>query len=85
MVFQENLLEKAYFVAKMSGLTMVRPAGRPASSDFWKTPQVYVHFVNGQGLLVFPAPSVRERCKQKFSSPGSLKEKTLKSDEFVVV
>ena len=81
MVVQENLLEKAYFVAKMSGLAMVRPA----SSDFWKTPQVYVHFVNGQSLLVFPAPSVRERCKQKFSSPGSLKEKTLKSDEFVVV
>ena len=34
MVFQQNLLEKAYFVAKMSGLTMVQPA----SSDFWKVP-----------------------------------------------
>ena len=37
MVFQQNLLEKAYFIAKMSGLTMVRPA----SSDFWKAPYVY--------------------------------------------
>ena len=26
-VFQQNLLEQAYFIAKMSG---------PASSDFWK-------------------------------------------------
>ena len=34
MVFQQNPLEKAYFVAKMSGLTMVQPA----SSDFWKVP-----------------------------------------------
>ena len=25
MVFQQNLLEKVYFIAKMSGLTMVRP------------------------------------------------------------
>ena len=29
MVFQQNLLEKAYFIAKMSS---------PASSDFWKAP-----------------------------------------------
>ena len=34
MVFQQNLLEKAYFVAKMSGPAMVRPA----SSHFWKAP-----------------------------------------------
>ena len=34
MVFQQNLIEKAYFIAKMSGPTMVRPA----SSDFWKAP-----------------------------------------------
>ena len=27
-------LEKAYFIAKMSGLAMVRPT----SSDFWKVP-----------------------------------------------
>ena len=32
MVFQQNLLQKTYFIAKMSGLAMVRPA----SSDFWK-------------------------------------------------
>ena len=34
MVFQQKLLEKAYFIAKMSGSDMVRPA----SSDFWKAP-----------------------------------------------
>ena len=34
MVFPQNLLEKAYFIAKMSGPAMVRPA----SSDFWKCP-----------------------------------------------
>ena len=34
MVFQQNLLEKAYFIAKMSDPAMVRPA----SSDFWKVP-----------------------------------------------
>ena len=32
MVFQQNLLEKAYFIAKMSGPAMVRLA----SFDFWK-------------------------------------------------
>ena len=32
---QQNLLEKAYFIAKMSGPAMVRPA----SSDFWKASQ----------------------------------------------
>ena len=34
MVFQQNLLENAYFITKMPGLAMVRPA----SSDFWKAP-----------------------------------------------
>ena len=34
MFFQQNLLEKAYFIAKMSGLATVLPA----SSDFWKGP-----------------------------------------------
>ena len=34
MVFQQNLLEKAYFFVKMTGPAMVRPA----SSEFWKTP-----------------------------------------------
>ena len=32
MVFLQNLLENAYFIAKMRGLAMVRPA----SSDLWK-------------------------------------------------
>ena len=32
MVFQQNLLVKAYFIAKMSGPAMVQPA----SSEFWK-------------------------------------------------
>ena len=36
MVFQQNLLENAYFIAKMPGLAMVRPA----SSDLWKAPWV---------------------------------------------
>ena len=36
MVFQQNVLEKAYFTAKMSGQAIVRPA----SSDFWKAPYV---------------------------------------------
>ena len=36
MVFQQNLLEKAYFVFKITGLAIVRPA----SSDFWKEPLV---------------------------------------------
>ena len=34
MVFQKNHFEKAYFIAKMSALAIVRPA----SSDFWKAP-----------------------------------------------
>ena len=32
MFFQQNLLEKAYFIARMSGPAVVLPA----SSDFWK-------------------------------------------------
>ena len=34
MVFQQNLLENAYFIAKMPGLVTVRLA----SSDLWKAP-----------------------------------------------
>ena len=34
MFFQQNLLEKAFFIAKMSGPAMVRLA----NSDFWKAP-----------------------------------------------
>ena len=37
VVVQQNLLEKAYFIARMSGPAMVRLA----SSDFWKTPLVF--------------------------------------------
>ena len=33
-VIQQKLLEKAYFIVKMTGLVMVWPA----SSDFWKVP-----------------------------------------------
>ena len=40
MVFQQNLLEIAYYIAKMSDLAMARPA----SSDFWKAPLVMVHY-----------------------------------------
>ena len=41
MVFQQNLLEKAYFIAKMSS---------PGSSDFWKAPLAN-HF--GRGWLAW--------------------------------
>ena len=34
IVFDEKLLEKAYFIFKMTGLPMVWPT----SSDFWKAP-----------------------------------------------
>ena len=34
MVFQQNLLENAYFITMMCGPAMFRPA----SSDFWKAP-----------------------------------------------
>ena len=34
MVVQRNLLEKAYFIAKMFGQAMIQQA----SSDFWKAP-----------------------------------------------
>ena len=34
MFFQQNLLERAYFIARMSGPAVVLPA----SSDFWKVP-----------------------------------------------
>ena len=43
MVFHQNLLENAYFIAKMPGLAMVRPA----SSDLWKAPLGYVHTTPG--------------------------------------
>ena len=37
MVFQQKLLEKAYFNVEMT----LRPwSGRPRSSDFWKVPKV---------------------------------------------
>ena len=36
MVLQQKLLEKAYFIVKMTGLVMVWLA----SSDFWKVPSV---------------------------------------------
>ena len=34
MVFQEKLLEKAFFIVKMTGPAMVLPR----SSDLWKAP-----------------------------------------------
>ena len=37
-VFDQKLLEKAYFIFKMTGPAMVQPA----SSDFWKAPLVFV-------------------------------------------
>ena len=47
MVYQQNLLEKAYFIAKMSGPTMVQQA----SFDFWKAPGVYKWFRRHKGRL----------------------------------
>ena len=38
MVFQQNLLESAYFIAKVPGVAMVRPA----SSVLWKAPLVTI-------------------------------------------
>ena len=38
MVFQQKPLEKAAFIVKMTGSVMVRPA----SSEKWKTPLVYL-------------------------------------------
>ena len=34
MVFQQKLLEKAYFIVKMTGPAIIQQA----SSDFWKEP-----------------------------------------------
>ena len=36
IVFHQKLMEKAYFIFKMTGAAMVQPA----SSDFWKAPLV---------------------------------------------
>ena len=36
IVFHQKLLEKAYFIFKITDAAMVRPA----SSDFWKAPLV---------------------------------------------
>ena len=38
MVFQQKLFEKVYFIIKLTGPAMVRPA----SSDKWKAPIVFV-------------------------------------------
>ena len=53
MVFQQILLEKACFISKMPGLTMVRPA----SSDLWKAPLGYVHTTPGW-LFVAPRKAI---------------------------
>ena len=54
MVFQQNLLENAYFITKMLGLAMIRPA----SSELWKAPLGYVHTIPGW-LLVAPRKAIR--------------------------
>ena len=42
MVLQQKLLEKAYFIAKMTGALMIwlRSSRDLPSSDFWKVPSV---------------------------------------------
>ena len=45
MVFQQKLLEKAYFNVEMT----LRPwSGRPRSSDFWKVPKVRYQMTTDQ-------------------------------------
>ena len=38
IVFQQKRLEKAHFIVKMTGPAIVRPA----NSDFWKAPLVFI-------------------------------------------
>ena len=47
MVFQQNLQEKAYFIAKMSSLAL----SRLASSDFWKALLAMVHYNRALSVL----------------------------------
>ena len=46
MVVQRNLLENAYFIAKMFGQAMIQPA----NSDFWKAPYEWMECV-GRNLI----------------------------------
>ena len=57
MVFQQNLIEKAYFIAKMSCPTMVWPA----SSDFWKAPLGSSYEVYG-GRKKYSLPQQKPRA-----------------------
>ena len=71
MVFQQKLLEKSYFTAKMSGLAMVRPA----CSDFWKVPLSKTTTVGSLALSVRLSPEIIE-----VSISLSLKRVTEKTD-----
>ena len=70
MVFQQSLLKKACFIAKISGLAMVRPA----SSDFWKAPlekptghrQVKISFYH-LNYLIYMTPYTLEAAMQILS------------------
>ena len=67
MVFQQNRLEKAYFIAKMSGLAMIRRAGQ-----FWllesalKADKSLCSLCERSKPSRFTAPSVQERGERKF-------------------
>ena len=41
MVFQQKLLEKAYFIFKLTGQAMIQPA----SSDKWIVPPVIINWM----------------------------------------
>ena len=63
MVFQQTLLENAYFIAKMPGLAMVRLA----SSDLWKAPlgSLYRLAYPKRQLGHLPLPRSQEAYKVK--------------------
>ena len=75
MVFQQNLLEKAYFIAKMSGLAMIRRAGQ-----FWllESALKVVHFVNGQNLHVLRLRPFRNDVNGNFVSWFSKRDESEK-------
>jgi len=69
MGFQQKLLEKDYFIFKMTGLTMVRPA----SSDFWKAPlecnhSIFSLLLLSSSLFLFLLSFARTSCSSVVSS-----------------
>jgi len=67
--FSSKLLEKAYFIFKMTGAAMVQPA----SSDFWKAPLVYQRGTEYRALAKSTALEV---CKRYPKLKIAIKAKT---------